>query len=115
MKPSKKEAKLRNFFGITCCILLITFLTLYISQATGYYEYTAHKKTVFTNEQIKQFEKDIQDGKDVRMEDYLKNETKDYSNKVSRFGYELSSTLGKYVRSILENTFKTIDQWIQEK
>lgn len=115
MKPSKNEKKLRNIFGIISCILLITFITLYISQATGYYEYTAHKKVVFTNEQIKQFEKDIQDGKDVRMEDYLKNGTKDYSNKVSRFGYQLSSTLGDYVRTILENTFKTINKWIEEK
>lgn len=115
MKENKKEKNLRSIFGIFFSILLVTFLTLYLSQATGYYEYTAHKKVVFTNEQIKQFEQDIQDGKDVRMEDYLKNMEKDYSNKISKLGYHLSNTISDYVRDLLEATFKKLNTWMEEK
>lgn len=114
MKPSKMEMNLRNVFGSLCLILFITFITLYISQATGYYEYTAHKKVVFTNEQIKQFEQDVIDGKDVHMEDYLENQTKTYSNKISKLGYHLSDALSETVKTFLERTFKTINKWIEE-
>lgn len=114
MKPNKREKNLRSFFGITFSILFITFLTLYVSQATGYYEYTAHKKVVFTNDQIKKFEQDVLEGKDVHMEDYLENQTKNYSNKISKLGYHLSTTLKDYVRKFLEQTFKTINKWIEE-
>lgn len=114
MKLSKTEKNLRHFFGTVSFILFITFITLYISQATGYYEYTAHKKVTFTNEQIKQFEQDILDGKDVHMEDYLANQTKTYSNKISKLGYHLSTTLSDSVKNFLESTFKTINKWIEE-
>lgn len=115
MKPDKNEKVLRRIFGIFCSILLVTFLTLYLSQATGYYEYTAHKKVVFTNEQIKKFEQDIADGKDVRMEDYLKNAEKNYSNKLSKFGYGLSNMMSKQVRGLLEKTFQKLNDWMKEE
>ena len=40
-------------------ILFVIFVTIYISQATGYYEYELHKKSELTKEQIQKFEKDV--------------------------------------------------------
>ena len=114
MKKEDKEKIARKIVTYLFITLLMTFVTLYISQATGYYEYTEHKKMVFTNEQIKKFEQDVADGKDVRIEDYLENQTKDYNNKVSKFGYQLSNTLGKYVKNGLAKTFEVISQWMEE-
>ena len=47
--------------------LLVIFLTLYFSQLTGYYEYQNYQKMIMTEEQIKQFEQDIKDGKEVSL------------------------------------------------
>ena len=46
-------------------ILFVIFVTIYISQATGYYEYELHKKSELTKEQIQKFEKDVKEGKKV--------------------------------------------------
>ena len=113
MKKEDKEKLFKKIFSFVFLILLMTFLTLYLSQATGYYEFTEHKRVVFTNEQIKQFEKDVAEGKDVRVEDYLENQNKNYDNKVSRFGFQLSTTIGKYVKQGLEGTFKAINKWME--
>ena len=50
--------------------LLVAFLALYLSEKSGYYEYEQHKQTTLTKEKIKQFEKDVADGKNVDIKDY---------------------------------------------
>jgi hypothetical protein len=112
----KKEDRIKlynNSFKIFFWIMLITFVTLYISQATGYYEYELHKKVILTEEKIKQFEKDVADGKNVSIENYLENTSKNYNNKTSNAGYILSSTIGKYVRIGIEETFKVLNKLIE--
>ena len=81
MKEKKKV--LNKIFKRIFLAILIAFTAIYISQATGYYEYEQHKSIVLTNEQIKKFESDIKDGKDVDALSYLKEEEKDYSSKIS--------------------------------
>ena len=109
-----KEKRLRGVFGFFLISLLITFLTLYLFEATGYYQYAAHKKVVYTSEQIKQFEKDLKEGKDVRMEDYLDGQNKDYGNKLSKFGYHISTSISHHVKNFLQATFQMIYEWIKE-
>ena len=58
MKPEK-------IFKSVLMILFIIFISLYISQSSGYYEYEQYKKVELTKEQIKKFEQDIKDGKKV--------------------------------------------------
>ncbi len=112
-KSEKKEKRLRGFFLFLFSILLVVFLTLTIFEATGYYEFSARKKVNLTNEQIKRFEQDILDGKDVRMEDYLEYQNKDYSNKISKMGYQISSGLENFVKVMIRETVGKINQWVQ--
>ena len=91
----------------------IKILTIYFSQSGGYYEFELHKKTVFTEEKIKQFEKDVADGKDVSIEDYLVNEKKNYSNKASQIGYFFSKNIGNYIKKGIEGTFKMINKMVE--
>lgn len=56
----KKEERIKLYskiFKIIFWILLITFLTLYLSQATGYYEYELHQKVVLTEEKLNNLKK----------------------------------------------------------
>ena len=113
----KKEDKIKlynNSFKMIFIALLITFITLYLSQATGYYEYELHKKVVLTEEKIKQFEEDVADGKNISIENYLESTSKNYSNKASTTGYYLSSNIGKYVRIGIEETFKMLNKLIED-
>ena len=80
-----KEKVVNNIMKVLFLVLFLIFLTIYFSQSGGYYEFELHKKTVFTEEKIKQFEKDVADGKDVSIEDYLVNEKKNYSSNIYIF------------------------------
>ena len=68
-----KESAVKTVF----ILLFICFLTIYISQATGYYEYKLHKKAELTKEQIKKFENDVKNNEKIDLNDYLKDGVKD--------------------------------------
>ena len=113
----KKEDKIKLYqkvFRFFFTIFLIAFLTLYLSQATGYYEFEQHKATTFTKEQIKQFEKDVAAGKNIDMKQYLKNSNKDYSNHMSDLGYQLSSGVGNVVKTGIEGVFGALNKMVEE-
>ena len=82
MKTETKAKKRNQFFKWSLILLLMTFITLYISQATGYYEYEQSRKTAFTEEQIRKFEQDVKDGKEIDINTYLENTNKDYQNNI---------------------------------
>ena len=44
-------------------LLFFSFLVLYFAQAGGYYEDLNNKKASLTEEKVKQFEKDVKEGK----------------------------------------------------
>lgn len=102
--------KKKNFFTYICKLLIIiifiSFLTLYFSQKSGYFEYEQYRRTSFTKEQIEKFEQDIKDGKQVDITNYLDNKDKDYSNKVSKLGLNLSRGIEKTIKGGLN---KVID------
>ena len=52
-------------------------------QASGYNEYTRNRENMLTEEQIKEYEEDIEAGKDVTIKDYLNKDKVNYDNKVS--------------------------------
>ncbi len=91
-------------FWIVMSILFAIFLTLYISQAIGYYDYEQYKKVELTSEKIAEFEQDIKDGKEIDIKDYLENVNIDYNNSASKAGLKLSSSIKKYVRTGIDGT-----------
>lgn len=112
----KKEDKIKIYnriFKWCFFILFITFLTLYFSQGTGYFEFKQHQKVVYTKEQIEKFEEDVANGRDVHIEDYVENTKKDYSNKVSDLGYYISENLGNVVKKGIEGTFSMINKMVE--
>ena len=73
-----KKSKLYYIF----IVLLIIFSSVYIISESGYYEYTLHGKTVLTKERMLEFEKDIENNKDIDIKNYYQ-EDKKYSSKFS--------------------------------
>ncbi len=64
----------KNAFRIVIFTLIILYTVLYITQATGYYEYTNRKTNTLTEKAVEQFEKDLKAGKKVSASDYIKEE-----------------------------------------
>ena len=62
--------KYENTFKIIFIFLFVIFLTMYISVGSNYYEYELHKKVMLTNEDIKRFEDDVKNNKEVDIDNY---------------------------------------------
>lgn len=101
-----KNKKRLKYFKITLTIFFIAYASLYILNMTGYYEGNIRKRVSFTTSQIEEFEQDIANGKNIDLNDYLKDQNKDYSNNASRLGYSISKNidlfLNKGIKDILD-------------
>lgn len=93
-----REVRVRRVCRFIFLVMFITFFTIYISGMCGYFEYEQYKKKTFTSEQIKQFESDIKEGKNVDIESYLDNTDRNYQNNVSNFFLSVSDNISKYMR-----------------
>ena len=114
MKIEEREKIYGRIFKYIFLLLLITFLTLYFSQVTGYSEFKQHKKVVYTAEQIKKFEADVAAGKDVHIEDYMETKEKNYINKASKLGLSISEGMGNIVKKGIDDLFSAISEIVEE-
>lgn len=110
MKKSKKYRVCRFIF----MVFFISFLVVYFSELTGYYEYQNYKQATLTKEQIKKFEEDVANGKEVDITKYLAIEDKKYDNTLSKLTSDLSSGISDIVKNGVENTFKYLSKLVDE-
>lgn len=89
--------KKKNIFKDILIVLIIIFMGLYISSESGYYETRVGRKVALTEDAIKDFEKDVLEGKVVDINTYMQNETKDYSNKFTETGENVSLAIIKII------------------
>ena len=79
-----------NIIRLIVLILVFLFFVLYFMQASGYDEYTRNRENMLSEEQIREYEEDIKEGKGVTIKDYLNKDKVNYDNKVSKLGLDLS-------------------------
>ena len=109
-----KHKKLNKAFRYAILISFVTFFALYLSQSTGYFEYRNSKKVALTNEQIEKFEKDVKEGKNIDLEDYIGVNNKSYQNKVSKTGLSISNATEKVIQKIIGGSFKVLGDLVGE-
>ena len=61
-----------------------------------------------TRQAVKEFEKDISEGKNVKLENYIKTEKVDYSNPVSDTGYNTGLLIEKFMNKGIKKTVKIL-------
>lgn len=110
MKKKNKNKLITIIFGI----FLFSFIIIYFSEITGYYEYKNYQKTSLTNEQIKKYEEDIKNGVEVDLNEYLIKNNKKYNNKLSVLASKISNGISKIVKGGVEYSFKYISKLIEE-
>ncbi len=103
----------KSFIRLIGIFLLVIFFALMIMNYTGFYEYRVAKKTALTTENIEKFEKDISEGKDVNVKNYLEEE-KDNSNTISRLTFKTSEMVGKAFNKVITLLFKSIEKSMTE-
>lgn len=92
--------------------LFVIFITIYVSEASGYREYELHKKVELTNEEIKRFETDIKENKNIDINEYIDKENYDYSNNFSKMSNNFSSVTSKYVKKTIKDIFNFISKFL---
>lgn len=111
----KKKTKLANkIIWRIFLFLLVAFTALYISEATGYYEFEQHKRVELNESKIKQFEQDVKDGKDINIKDYVDEVEVSYENRASTIGYTLSSQVENIIENGLSITFDFLGNFFNE-
>lgn len=99
--------KKHNFFKTLFILVFLLFLALFIASKTGYYEKSVKDKTYLTNKKLKEFEKDISEGKNVDAKDYFPKEV-DYSNIFTKSANNISNKIGLVVNSKAKNIWDFI-------
>ena len=99
--------KKHNFFKTLFILVFLLFLALFIASKTGYYEKSVKDKTYLTNKKLKEFEKDISEGKNVDAKDYFPKEV-DYSNVFSKSANNISNKIGLVVNYKAKNIWDFI-------
>jgi uncharacterized protein YpmS len=103
---------MKKFFLILLLLLFIIFLIIFFSSKTNYYEYSNYKKASITNKKIEEFEKDINEGKNVNINDYIKDESKDYSNNITKMGDFISNNIFDITGKIVKISYNFISKVI---
>ena len=111
MKPVKLRTKV---FRSTVVILFAIFLTMFVSNKYGYYEYKKQEQVTLTAEQIKQFEEDVKNGKTIDLENYLEKTNKNYQTKFSQLGLNLSNSIADTIEKGVNKFFGYISKFVVE-
>lgn len=85
-----EKKKNRNWFNKLMFLLFIIFLCLYTVSLNGYSNRNNEYKSLYTKEMIEKFEKDIENGENIDINNYFTYEEKNYSNKISKLGEKFS-------------------------
>lgn len=104
-KKKKENIIVKIFY-----LLLISFIVLYFSKSSGYYEYATHRQVSLNESQIEKFEKDVKDGKNVSIEEYVKSGEINYSNFASNIGNTVSSCIKDVVTNGIDGTMDFLGQ-----
>ena len=104
---NKKNKK--NYFSFLLSISFIIFIVLYLAQLNGSEDYTNYNKMQITKEAMEQFEKDVSEGKNIEIKDYLEYTYTDYSNGISNLGIKTGEIIEKVVIDGLGKTIKIFE------
>ncbi len=109
-----EEVKNNDKFITAILLLFVIFLIIYISNGTDYYEYKAYTKSTLTKENMKKFEKDISEGKNVSINQYIESNYIDYSNSISNIGYEMGKTVEHVMNKGIKKALKLLSTLFYE-
>lgn len=106
--------KKESIFKFILLCFIICFLVILFAGKTGYYEKKLRDNSILTEEQIKKFENDIKEGKNVDINNYVINENKDYTTNFTNDVYSVSLKVEKTIDKIVKFIFNEIGKNIND-
>lgn len=104
----------KKLFKLLFGFVFIAFLISYVISESGYYEYNLRNKSIMTKEAMERFEDDLDKGKDVRMEDYVVNTTKNYTSRLTTGTNRVSVSFNAFLKRGIEGVFKAASRLVED-
>lgn len=104
----------KKILKIVFIVLFLSFIIAYVIEKSGYYEYNLRNKSVMTKESMEKFEDDLKNGKDVRMEDYVVNTTKNYTSRLTTSTNKISTSVNSFLKKGIEGVFKVASRLVED-
>lgn len=98
-----------RFIKIVLLTLFLLFLGLFISTNTGIIDYNARTKNKITEEKIKEFEKDVEENKEIDIKKYISKDNEINNNNISKGTLKVSNTIGKTINKIINFMFNKLN------
>ena len=105
-----KKKKKGILFWIVLISLFVVFCGLYVAMGSGYYETKMNQEALMTKEKIVEFERDVKEGKEIDINNYLDKSKEEYNNKVSKAGIDFSSGVEKIMTRGIASTLKVLSK-----
>lgn len=100
----KKKSKVLFLFYV----VLIFYTIFYIFFLGGYLDKEIQDRVTLTEENMKKFEMDVDNGLDVTITDYLTLDKKDYNTNITRLGNKLAASIEYIVKDGIKIMVSTI-------
>jgi len=105
----EEKKKKPNYFKFIFISLFILFISLYFMNVIGYYDVNRNR-TILTEEKIKEFEADIQNGEYIDLNNYFEENNKDYDNNFSNISLKVSDGIDVFLNKGLKGTLKALEK-----
>ena len=103
-----EKKKKPNLFLIILFLLFMFYISLEIASSSGYYDNMTTKKAILTEENIKEFENDVKNNREIDLKKYTENSQKDYRGFASNMGESFSNFVEKLMTEELGKMGKTL-------
>ena len=104
----------KKIFKLLFGLVFIVFLISYVISESGYYEYNLRNKSIMTKESMEKFEDDLKNGKDVQMEDYVVNTTKNYTSRLTSSTNKISTSVNSFLKKGIERVFEVASRLVED-
>lgn len=104
----------KKFIKLIVIVVVVIFFYAYITETSGYYEYSIRNRSNLTEEQIRRFEEDVKEGKDIDISDYSTNDVVDYSNRLTKTTTKVSLKINSYLKDRIKDVFRILDKMVEE-
>ena len=99
-----------NIFRFIILCLLVSYSFVFLLANMGYLEYKNYNKRILTEENIKRFEEDVKNKKELDIENYIVKENFITKNQNS---LKLSKLIGSVTRKTIQKIFKILNKIVE--
>lgn len=109
----KNNKKAWIVFRRITLLLFVIFLINYFQVESGNYKDEFNKKTILTEEKIKEFEEDVKNGEFIDIKNYTETNYIDTSTPLTDLGYYIGEEVNDFINNKVVKFFNYIGKFFQ--